>query len=33
VVPDTDGWLRQAIDLIVAGLETMLERQTKHAGG
>jgi AcrR family transcriptional regulator len=33
VVPDTDGWLRQAIDLIVAGLETMLERQTKRAGG
>ena len=33
VFPDTDRWLRQAIDLIVAGLETTLDRQTKRAGG
>ena len=33
VFPDTDRWLRQAIDLIVAGLETTLERQAKRAGG
>ena len=32
VFPDTDRWLRQAIDLIVAGLEATLERQTKRAG-
>ena len=33
VFPDTDRWLRQAIDLIVAGLEATLDRQTKRAGG
>lgn len=33
VFPDTNRWLRQAIDLIVAGLETTLARQTKRAGG
>jgi len=33
VIPDTDRWLRQAIDLIVAGLEATLDRQTKPAGG
>jgi TetR/AcrR family tetracycline transcriptional repressor len=31
--PDTDRWLRQAIDIIVAGLEATLDRQTKRAGG
>jgi TetR/AcrR family transcriptional regulator, tetracycline repressor protein len=33
LVPDTDRWLRQAIDLIVAGLEATLDRQTLRAGG
>lgn len=33
VVSDTDRWLRQSIDLIVAGLDAMLELQTKGAGG
>ena len=33
IFSDTDRWLRQAIDLIVAGLETTLDRQTKRAGG
>ena len=33
IVPDTDRWLGQAIDLIVAGLEATVERQTKGAGG
>ncbi|HKF18096.1 MAG TPA: TetR/AcrR family transcriptional regulator [Candidatus Dormibacteraeota bacterium] len=31
IFPDTDRWLRQAIDLIVDGLETTLNRQTKRA--
>jgi hypothetical protein len=26
------AWLRQAIDLIVAGLEATLDRQTKRGG-
>ena len=33
VFPDTNRWLRQAIDLIVAGLDATLNRQTKRAGG
>jgi TetR/AcrR family transcriptional regulator, tetracycline repressor protein len=33
IVPDTDRWLSQAIDLIVAGLEATLERQPEGAGG
>jgi AcrR family transcriptional regulator len=33
VFPDTNRWLRQAIDLIVAGLEATLERQVKRADG
>ena len=33
IVPDTDRWLGQAIDLIVAGLEATVERQTKGDGG
>jgi TetR/AcrR family transcriptional regulator, tetracycline repressor protein len=32
VFPDTDRWLHQAIDLIVAGLEATLDRQTRRAG-
>jgi TetR/AcrR family transcriptional regulator, tetracycline repressor protein len=32
IFPDTDRWLHQAVDLLVAGLETTLERQTKGAG-
>jgi AcrR family transcriptional regulator len=31
--PDTDRWLRQAIDLIVAGLEATLDSQKKRADG
>jgi len=30
---ETDRWLRQAVDLIVGGLEATLDRQTKRAGG
>jgi AcrR family transcriptional regulator len=33
VFPDTNRWLRQAIDVIVAGLEATLERQSKRGGG
>jgi TetR/AcrR family tetracycline transcriptional repressor len=33
VFPDSHRWLQQAIDLIVAGLEAMLDRQTQRAGG
>ena len=33
IVPDTDRWLRQAIDLLVAGVEATLERQTNGVGG
>ena len=32
VFPATDRWLQQAIDLIVAGLEATLDRQTKQPG-
>jgi AcrR family transcriptional regulator len=33
IVPDTDRWLSQAIDLVVAGLQATLERQEQDAGG
>jgi AcrR family transcriptional regulator len=33
VFPDTNRWLRQSIDLIIAGLEATLDRQKKRAGG
>jgi TetR/AcrR family transcriptional regulator, tetracycline repressor protein len=31
-VPDTDRWLSQAVDLLVAGLEATLERREQDAG-